>query len=194
MRAMTVQQPWAWAIIHGGKNVENRSQPWSYRGPLAIHAGSRLSDRGMTDQRVGHALQARGHIHIDVLPPGLPNMSHLLGAPIHLRAVIGVVDLTGAHWAEPGCCDPNPWAEEEYTEHGGRTLSRIAHLVLENACSVPPIPCDGHLGLWRLPADILAHLEAALDQAHDAGCPCGPDGPADSPAELCACYRQRAKP
>jgi hypothetical protein len=23
---------------------------------------------------------------------------------------------------------------------------------------------------------------------HDAGCPCGPDGPADSPAFLCACY------
>ena len=24
MRVLTVRQPWAWAIIHGGKDVENR--------------------------------------------------------------------------------------------------------------------------------------------------------------------------
>lgn len=28
MKALTVQQPWAWAIIHGGKTVENRTQLW----------------------------------------------------------------------------------------------------------------------------------------------------------------------
>lgn len=40
MKALTVQQPWAWAIVHGGKDIENRTQAWSYRGPLAIHAGA----------------------------------------------------------------------------------------------------------------------------------------------------------
>ncbi|WP_409188395.1 hypothetical protein [Bradyrhizobium sp. RDM4] len=25
--ALSVRQPWAWAIIHGGKDVENRSAP-----------------------------------------------------------------------------------------------------------------------------------------------------------------------
>jgi hypothetical protein len=39
-RVLTVRQPWAWAIIHGGKNVENRSWPTKHRGPLLIHAGS----------------------------------------------------------------------------------------------------------------------------------------------------------
>lgn len=39
MKVLTVRQPWAWAIIHGGKNVENRSRRITYRGPLAIHAG-----------------------------------------------------------------------------------------------------------------------------------------------------------
>ena len=35
MKALTVQQPWAWAIIHAGKTVENRTQRWwSYRGPI----------------------------------------------------------------------------------------------------------------------------------------------------------------
>lgn len=44
MKALTVQQPWAWAIFHG-KDIENRTQLWSYRGPLAIHAGARWSAR-----------------------------------------------------------------------------------------------------------------------------------------------------
>jgi hypothetical protein len=34
-----VRQPWAWAIIDGGKEVENRTWPTSHRGPLLIHAG-----------------------------------------------------------------------------------------------------------------------------------------------------------
>lgn len=39
MRALTVLQPWAWAILHAGKTVENRTWPTAYRGPLLIHAG-----------------------------------------------------------------------------------------------------------------------------------------------------------
>lgn len=37
MKALTVQQPWATAIFRG-KDIENRTQLWTYRGPLAIHA------------------------------------------------------------------------------------------------------------------------------------------------------------
>ena len=35
---LSVHQPWAWAIFHAGKNIENRSWTTSYRGPLMIHA------------------------------------------------------------------------------------------------------------------------------------------------------------
>jgi ASCH domain len=48
MKALTVLQPWAWAIIHGPKRIENRSWRTSHRGPLAIHAGlsrAQLRDR-----------------------------------------------------------------------------------------------------------------------------------------------------
>lgn len=47
MKTLTVQQPWAWAIIHGGKDVENR--PWNcrFRGRFYVHAGLRLSDGGL---------------------------------------------------------------------------------------------------------------------------------------------------
>jgi hypothetical protein len=40
VRALTVIQPWAWLIIHGGKTVENRVWPTRYRGPLLIHAAA----------------------------------------------------------------------------------------------------------------------------------------------------------
>jgi hypothetical protein len=39
MRALTIRQPWAWAIAFAGKNVENRDWTTAYRGELAIHAG-----------------------------------------------------------------------------------------------------------------------------------------------------------
>ncbi len=45
LRALTVRAPWAWAIIRGLKRVENRGWRTSFRGRLAIHAGtSRESD------------------------------------------------------------------------------------------------------------------------------------------------------
>lgn len=45
VRALTVLQPWAWAIAHAGKLVENRTwAPPAYElcKPIAIHAGKRI--------------------------------------------------------------------------------------------------------------------------------------------------------
>jgi hypothetical protein len=39
VKALTMRQPWAWATIYGGKDVENRRRRTAYRGPLLIHAG-----------------------------------------------------------------------------------------------------------------------------------------------------------
>jgi hypothetical protein len=39
MKALTVAQPWAWALIFGNKRIENRNWSTTYRGPLLIHAG-----------------------------------------------------------------------------------------------------------------------------------------------------------
>lgn len=38
-RMLSVRQPWAWAIVNGLKDVENRTWSTGYRGPLVIHAG-----------------------------------------------------------------------------------------------------------------------------------------------------------
>lgn len=47
MKALTVRQPWAWAIIHGGMTVENRDWRASHpglkvRGRVLIHASRHM--------------------------------------------------------------------------------------------------------------------------------------------------------
>ncbi|NER33028.1 MAG: hypothetical protein F6J93_02940 [Oscillatoria sp. SIO1A7] len=40
VKVLTLRRPWAFAIAQLGKNVENRTWPTKYRGPLLIHAGA----------------------------------------------------------------------------------------------------------------------------------------------------------
>lgn len=154
MKALTVQQPWAWAIIHGGKNVENRTQLWKYRGPLAIHAGARWSSRGGESKLVRDAIAP--YLTFGQFQRPVDPAEHK--GRIAFRAIIGLVDLVDTHVADPGCCD-SPWAEHEYTEYRPPIQRRdIVHLILENPRAVDPIDCPGRLGLWNLPADIEATL------------------------------------
>ena len=39
MISLSIRQPWAWLIVNGFKDVENRSWPTNYRGPFLVHAG-----------------------------------------------------------------------------------------------------------------------------------------------------------
>lgn len=152
MKALTVQQPWAWAIFHG-KNVENRIQLWTYRGPLAIHAGARWSHRGGDSPLVEAAW--RDAIAAEPIPMGA--YSQVSQRWVARGAILGVVDLVDVH-PDAGCC--RPWGESAYVEHGGRERRRITHLVLENPQPLcEPIPCKGALGLWTPPADVLTHLK-----------------------------------
>ena len=43
MRALSIRQPWAWLIIHGGKDIENRTWHTKFRGRFLVHAS-----QGMT--------------------------------------------------------------------------------------------------------------------------------------------------
>lgn len=44
--ALSVRQPWAWAVVNAHKDVENRSWNTPRRGRLLIHAGQRLVQSG----------------------------------------------------------------------------------------------------------------------------------------------------
>jgi len=35
---LSIRQPWAWAIVHAGKDIENRNWPTRFRGRFLIHA------------------------------------------------------------------------------------------------------------------------------------------------------------
>ena len=41
MMALSVRQPWAWAIIAGRKHIENRTRRTAVRGRIAIHSSQR---------------------------------------------------------------------------------------------------------------------------------------------------------
>ncbi|HAF48556.1 MAG TPA: hypothetical protein DCL08_04850 [Anaerolineaceae bacterium] len=44
VKVLSVHQPWAWLIVNGYKDVENRSWKTNYRGPLYIHAGKKFDE------------------------------------------------------------------------------------------------------------------------------------------------------
>ena len=79
MRALSVRQPWAQAILDGIKRVENRTWKTSYRGQLVIHASKTVDD---------------------VILPGLANPSPQGWAT---GAHVGTVHLVGIHVAGRGC-------------------------------------------------------------------------------------------
>lgn len=49
--ALSIRQPWAWAIINAGKDVENRDWRTAFRGPVCIHAAKGMT-RGEFDSFV----------------------------------------------------------------------------------------------------------------------------------------------
>ena len=149
MRAITVKQPWAWAIAAGFKDVENRTTNWSYRGPLAIHAGRHWSRRGEGSTLIETAWRARIAASIPVAA----------GQPEFVTgAIIAVVDLVDIHPAIDSrtsrtCCEP--WGESRYVGGHGRRRTDLVHLVLRDPRRIdPPIEHSGAQGLWTPPPDI----------------------------------------
>lgn len=112
-KILTIRQPWAWAIIHADKNVENRTWKTSYRGRLLIHAGRKVDPAGI------EFLQRAG---IEIPPEALEGGD-----------IIGSVQLTDcvtgstSPWAMPDCwhwllADPTP-ATSPIAHQGQLSLS-----------------------------------------------------------------------
>jgi hypothetical protein len=165
MRVLTVRQPWAWAIIHGGKDVENRVRNLAgdYRGPIAIHAGLAVfEEEGGGYPEVVRAIESEIQGYrvsddylwevADDLDPEDPRFVY--------GAILGVVDLVGAHRTQGnGECRPaglgwcSRWAES----------GDLWHLRLADPRPLTaPIPFKGALGLRTLPDDVEAQIRAVL--------------------------------
>lgn len=83
MRALTIRQPWAAAIAHGPKRVENRGGPIPAKHlgtTILIHAGAEEDDNALPRDMVRQWDQ-------------------------HFRAVVAVATLASCHQDE-GCCRP----------------------------------------------------------------------------------------
>lgn len=53
LRVLVIRQPWASFIVHGHKNIENRSWATRYRGPVLVQASARLPSRSELDSIFG---------------------------------------------------------------------------------------------------------------------------------------------
>ncbi len=42
MKALSLRQPWAWMVVHGPKDIENRRWLTHFRGSFLIHAASAM--------------------------------------------------------------------------------------------------------------------------------------------------------
>lgn len=44
--ALSIRQPWAWAILYAGKDIENRTWSTRFRGRILIHASKKPDNCG----------------------------------------------------------------------------------------------------------------------------------------------------
>lgn len=141
MKALTLMQPWASLLVLGEKRIETRSWGTRHRGPLAITASkSRLHLAACYAAHYREAL-ARHGLTADTLPLG---------------AVIGTVNVVE--------CRPSEEFEgalsEQEAAFGDFTAGRLGWLCSDPKSLPKPIPCTGCMGVWTLPDDIRAMLEA----------------------------------
>lgn len=121
--AIAVRQPWAHVIVHGWKDIENRSWPTRYRGPVCIQA-SKFDRKNYADDLDGYKdTIAAG---IDVPAFGFDDLS--------FGAIVGVIDIVDCV-----SVSSSPWFFGPYG------------FVLAHARPIDPIPVKGKQGFyeWR---------------------------------------------
>lgn len=140
-----MRQPWAWAIVHGGKDVENRPASLGpYRGPVIITASAPKSGD------LAYVEGALASPHADW--EASRDLHNQWAGQLHQGVALGVVDLVSVH---------------HDSDHGRGELHRCSpwampdqwHLVLANPRPlVQPIPVKGSLSLWKPEAELRAAI------------------------------------
>lgn len=120
--ALSIRQPWAWAIIAGHKNVENRSRFAVSKGriecrQIAVHAA-----KGMTRAEYEAAADFMHRLGIKCPLPDLLVRGAIIGTVVVTRVV-------KKHFS--------PW------------FFGPCGLILENAVAIKPIPATGALGYFE---------------------------------------------
>lgn len=87
MKALSIRQPYAWLIVNGIKDVENRTWTTGYRGPVLIHAGKTYPKRD-------HAADWESWTH-RAFPPDRDTM---LGGIVGIATITGCVTSSTSKW------------------------------------------------------------------------------------------------
>jgi hypothetical protein len=144
--ALTVTQPWAWALAAGHKPFENRDWlPWDGAADwLAIHAGLGIKSKRQ------FALDREWLAEAFDLHPTDEEL--VRGAVVAVCRISRVVDA-----AENDPINRSPW----------RSLQRYAW-VIDGLVRIRPVPCKGHERLWALDEDVLGRVREEYRAARAA--------------------------
>jgi hypothetical protein len=89
MKALSVQQPWAWLIVHGYKDIENRKWYTVFRGDVLIHAGKTID--------VGAYARLRA-LHPEIPLPPLEALEKQTGGIVGKTRVTDCVKSSESEW------------------------------------------------------------------------------------------------
>jgi hypothetical protein len=81
--ALSLRQPWAWMVVHGGKTIENRRWNTARRGPVLIHAA-----KGMTRAEYDDAVDFAADVNPELVVP--PRADLLFGGIVGRARIVGV--------------------------------------------------------------------------------------------------------
>lgn len=83
--ALSIRQPWAWLIVHGHKDIENRTWATKVRGPILIHASSTMTrrDYAFAVQFADHARDCRVPEFDELQRGGIVGTADLLDSVQH---------------------------------------------------------------------------------------------------------------
>src|SRR5689334_12950504 len=124
MKALTIRQPWAWAIFHAGKDVENRNWPTSLRGRVAIHAAKGLT----VDEHIEASAFIRNVARAFATRFDVPDMLDLQrGVILGTVEIAACVNSSGSAWF----------------------MGRFGFVLRNPVLFTTPIPAKGALGFWE---------------------------------------------
>jgi hypothetical protein len=91
MKVLVVRQPWAWLIVNGGKDIENRTWKTKHRGPLLIQASAGLPSKADMEEFRKYAARR-----------GVKNMPEEFerGGIVGMVHVVDCVDRSKSKWFE----------------------------------------------------------------------------------------------
>jgi hypothetical protein len=162
MKALTITQPYATLIAIGAKTIETRGWRTDYMGPIAIHAGAGL---GPVGGRTGlHSLCASAPFAEALLGAGYSaNIMPAWGLP--LGAIVAVATLINCRNTSGSRCEWVRDLSDQELAFGDYSPARYGWVLVQVRRLPEPVPCKGALSLWQLPPDVLASVNAQLQEA-----------------------------